>query len=79
MTKAEMYTHLQGLPNYGGISEAAAIEETNAAGDNLYRLSVRVIDGLKIDYQHLYFWVVDDAGPSEAAYYRSAESIPLIP
>ena len=79
MTKAEMYTHLQGLPNYGGVSEVAAIVETNPAGDNCYRLSVRVIDGNKIDYLHLHFWVVDDGGPSEAAYYHSSESIVLIP
>ena len=79
MTKAEMYAHLQGLPNYGGESEPAALMETNPAGDNLYRLSVRVIEGMKIDYQHLYFWVIDDEGPSEAAYYHSSESIVLIP
>jgi len=70
MTKAEVFSALQGLTRYGGLVENAGVIDTNVAGDNQYRLTVRVIDGNRIQYQHLYFWVLDDDGPGEAAYFE---------
>lgn len=70
MNKAEMYTALQALPRYGGDVGSAEIVDTNIEGDNQYRLTVRVIDGNMIDYQHFFFWVIDDGGPGETAYFE---------
>ena len=75
MTKVEMFAELEALPRYRGLVSNDGVVDTNAAGDNQYRLTVRVVDGFTIDYQHLFFWVIDDGGPAEAAYFQYRDSI----
>jgi len=75
MTKAEMYTALQALTRFGGQVGSAEVVDTNEEGDNQYRLTVRAIDGNRIDYQHLFFWVIDDGGAGEAAYFEYRDTV----
>lgn len=54
----------------GGVNCHKVREWDHLEGDNQYRLTVRVIDGNMIDYQHFFFWVIDDGGPGETAYFE---------
>jgi len=77
MTKAELFSHLQALPEFDKIIEQPQLQETNPNGDKLYRMQVRMVAGYKVSYIHAYFWVEDEELPTEKAWYWDREPVKL--
>ena len=72
MTKSELITEVQGKVWYAGIiGGAEIIQEWPSQNVKLYRVHVKVTRETNVlSHVHLHFFVFDEGGAGEVAYYR---------
>jgi hypothetical protein len=74
MTKDDFINMLKSAPLVTGVISLRPVGE-NEWGDKRYYVNVRKIDGNCINYENITFVVVDEGGPSEAAYFFQSQLV----
>lgn len=71
MTRTALIATIEGHARYVQTVEAPVLEETNSAGDNIYRMNICLLkqgSTSVVQYNNIYFTVIDEGGPGEDAY-----------
>jgi hypothetical protein len=67
VTVAELHTYIESLPEVHAILGSPVLDET-VEGDKSYRITLRLVSGIKVNHIHAYYWVMDEGLPTEEAW-----------